>query len=163
MTKLTNTSNENNDFSKITIFDLMNHISGILFMPDKIIFKKYKNTTEASKSFINERLLTKERGTIKYSNFGYIILWRIIEQVTNLNYIDAYKKYIFDNLKMQCTDIGKTNITFNNSKNELLKSDDILEIYFASSNEELKSCVDDFIKFSNGCFDLLNKNSLELI
>jgi CubicO group peptidase (beta-lactamase class C family) len=70
-------SNKRNNFSNITIMEIMNHEAGFINLPQNIIQKKYKSATDAMESFINEKILFEKNG-FQYSNIGYIILGAII-------------------------------------------------------------------------------------
>ncbi len=156
-------SNENNNFSKITIYDLLSHTSGMKSTADSFIYKKYKNATEATETFKKEKLFISEKGTYKYSPIGYILLGTIIEKVTGKSYDKVYKEYIFDKLKMKNTGVGKTNIILYNQSGKRLSEKEFLERYLASSSGALYSCVDDLVKFAKKCFGLLDKNSKKII
>jgi len=155
-------SNEHNNFSKITIFDLMNHTSKIKRDPDdELHIKEYESSTKIINRFINEKLFTLKQA--EYSNIGPILLGGIIEQITGLTYLDAYNKYIFKPLKMKHTSIGHTNITLYNDKYKKLSKKEIMMRYFLSTSGGLHSCVHDMILFSKNIMKLLNKKSIDVI
>jgi len=78
---------------KIKILDVINHTSGLKTMPDdeNLIYIKYKYASSCMKKNINDD--AHKIGTDNYSNICYIILGHIIEKITKLTYIDAYKKW----------------------------------------------------------------------
>jgi CubicO group peptidase (beta-lactamase class C family) len=154
-------SNKNNDFSNITILDLINHKAGLKHMP-KMIHKKWTKASDVVNSFIDEKLFEKTKGDYHYSNVGFLILGKIMEVVTGYTYLEIYKKYIFDKLDMKNTGIGNTNIKLYTNKGNLTK-DEYLERYFASTGGGLYSCAHDLILFGKNCFNLLNKKSIEII
>lgn len=154
---------KNNDFSKITIWQLLNHKSGAKRMPDKIIHKRYITATEVCESFINEKIFTLNKGDFNYSNLGYILLGAIIELVTKMIYIDAYKYYIFDELKLNHTGIGETNIVLYNRNKRKLTPKQYNERYLASTGGALYSCVHDLIIFAKNIKKLLNSDTLDIL
>lgn len=154
-------NNKNNDFSKITIMNLMNHNSGMKRMPDKLIVKHYKTATDASDSFIEEKLFTLTKNSYSYSNIGYILLGRIIEFVTWESYIDIFKKYIFDPCQMNHTGIGDTNIILYDYKGTPLTKRKYNERFFASTAGALYSCLNDLVNFAKKLNKILDEDSLE--
>jgi len=91
---------------KVTIHQLLNHTSGI---PNVFSQPDFKNI-EANNPYGLDDFISKfcsgdlqfEPGSeFRYSNAGYSILGKIIEQVTKLSYKQALQDYIFDPLKMQ--------------------------------------------------------------
>jgi CubicO group peptidase (beta-lactamase class C family) len=157
-------SNKNNDFSTITILDLIKHKSGMKNFPDTKVDKYYKNAQEVTNSFINEELLTKTKGVYEYSNIGYTVLGLIMESVTNQTYLEIYKEYIFDKLDMKNTSaLKQTNIKLYNSKGNLLDEKETMQQYFASTNGGLYSTVHDMILFCSGIMKLLDEKSMNII
>lgn len=158
-------SNEKNDFSQINILEVINHISGLKSMPDKkeVIYKKYINATDSLHSFIDEKLITHTKNTDNYSNIGYILLGAIIEKITKLSYIDVYKNYLFEPLKMNNTDIGETNITLYSKKCQKIKQYENNFKYWGQSAGGLYSSVNDLLKFANNVINLLNRESISIL
>jgi CubicO group peptidase (beta-lactamase class C family) len=157
---------DNNDaFEKITILDIINHTSGLKGMPDnkKSIYVYHKNASSCMKTFIDENLFTKEFGTDNYSNIGYIILGYIIEKITNLTYVKAYYKYIFNIIGMTNTNVGNTNIKLFSEYCKKIKKYENNFKYWGSSAGGLYSCVNDLLLFAKNSFQLLNNETIDLL
>jgi CubicO group peptidase (beta-lactamase class C family) len=140
-------------------------VSGLKGMPDnkKSLFVRYKSLLKCMKTFINENLFIHEFGTDNYSNIGYIILGYIIEKITKLSYIDAYKKYIFNFIGMKNTDIGKTNIKLYSENCKKIKKYENNFKYWGSSAGGLYSSVNDLLLFAEKSSTLLNKNTIDIL
>ena len=96
---------------KITVGELLNHTSGLESMKFK-----YKESN---------------KGKFSYSNIGYGLLAKIIENISNIKYSDYMKENIFTRLKMQnyATDYE------NAKKNGLIKSyRNFYGFYYESNN-----------------------------
>jgi len=147
-----------NDFSKITLLDIMNHKSGMKRsannrkndqFPKGTKVPKYKNVTEVMDEFINESLFDHEKGDFVYSNIGFIILGAVIEKITDVdNYSKIIKKYILKPLKMKNTGIGETNIKLYNEKGKALSENKFNEIYYSAGSGGFYSTVHDIITFA---------------
>ncbi len=156
-------NNLKNDFSKITILDLINHNSGIKEYPDS--YDHYINeltATALSNVIMTEDLFTKQYGVYNYSNIGYILLGYIIEKVTKMKYIDVYNKYIFKPLNMS-TYIGKPNITIYNNQNQEIKNKDLFHIFISATAGAYSGNIKDLIKFSKNSIKLLNNKSRNIL
>ena len=88
------------DFGTITLLDLINHRSGLKSIKNDD-HKKYSNTTSIVKKLLHEKLMINTVGTCQYANINYLLLGMIIENVTELNYLDAVTKYLLTPLKMK--------------------------------------------------------------
>ena len=156
--------NNNDIFGKITILDVINHTSGLKAMPDdkKSIYVRHKNTSSCLKTFIDENLFTKEFGTDNYSNIGYIILGYIIEKITNLTYIEACHKYIFNIIGMKNSNIENTNIKLYSENCKKIKKYENNFKYWGLSAGGLYSCVNDLLLFANKSFQLLNNETIDI-
>ncbi len=156
-------NNLKNDFSKITILDLINHTAGIKEYPDS--YDHYINeltATALTNIIITEELFTKQYGVYNYSNIGYLLLGCIIEKVTKMKYIDVYTKYIFKPLKMS-TYVGKPNITIYNNKKQEIKNKDLFHIFIAATAGAYCGNIKDLIKFSKNSIKLLNNKSRNIL
>lgn len=158
-------SSDNNDYNNITILDIMNHKAGLKGHPDesKIKYIKFKNASEVFNVIDEEKIIMGTKGNYLYSNTGYIILGKIIEVITSVDYIDALKKYILDPLELNHTNIGNTNIKLYDDDGNLLNEHDLLEIYFACSAGGLYSCINDLISFGKNFINLLNNETIEIL
>ena len=165
--KYIQTKNKNNNdiFRKITILDVINHISGLKGMPDnkKSIYIRHNSAYSCMKKFINENLFTHTFGTDNYSNIGYIILGFIIEKVTKLTYIGSYKKYIFNPLYMKNTNIGEPDIKLYSKNCKKIKKYENNFKYWGSSAGGLYSCVNDLLLFAEKSFQLLNNETIDIL
>lgn len=99
-------SYRNDTGREVTIHQLLNHTSGI---PNVFSQPDFKNI-EANNPYGLDDFISKfcsgdlqfEPGSeFRYSNAGYSILGKIIEQVTDLSYEQALQDYIFNPLKMR--------------------------------------------------------------
>jgi len=146
-----------NDFSNITIKDLMNHISGLKNIYENQ-YDLYNIKSFSASSLMNliidEKLFKFKKNKYNYSNIGYVLLGYIIEKVTNMKYWDVYNKYLFKPLKMK-TYVGKPN----NKINEKY----YYNIYIASTAGAYISSINDLIKFSKNSIKLLNNNSRNIL
>lgn len=158
---------DNTEIMNVKIIEIMNYIAGLKFISDKFnyergIVEKYESATEVYNTFKDETLLTQERGKYFYSNLGYIILGAIIERVTDRNFKDVINELIIRPLNLTHTGFDDTNITLydmnGNRITEMLKNTKI----FGSSAGQMKSSMNDLIKFYE--FPrLLSKTSLEIL
>ena len=156
-------STKKNDFSKITILNLMNHRSNL---QKDVFLETYEKFTSIS-SFIHKILQKKlfmksttSKPTYSYSNLGYILLGYIIEMVTDATYIEAFDKFVFKPLKLKHTTFGeKLNVKSFYLHSKKLKKQKILEIsHFSSTAYGMTSCIADFITFSVNIKNLSKKS-----
>ena len=84
----------------ITIRHLLDHKSGWTNSPNDPMFTNLNNTHyQLIADMLVNRPLTSDRGsTYYYLNFGYCVLGRVIEKVTNM----AYDNYVKSNVLQQC-------------------------------------------------------------
>jgi len=92
-------------WSKITIFQLLNHTSGI---PNFTAAKEYESIEPFSKkpmevvALVKDKPLEFESGSrFNYSNTGYVLLGALIEKVSGESYDAFLRKNIFDPLGMK--------------------------------------------------------------
>lgn len=91
----------------VTIHQLLTHTSGMGNFweeHEKLAKEKYKTVDDYLTLFINKPLLFKPGTRYLYSNSGYTLLGKIIEQVSGQTYFDYVKQHIFLPLKMYDTD-----------------------------------------------------------
>lgn len=154
-------TSEHDDFSDITILDLLNHTSGI--SPSvKYIKHKYKNASDSSKEILNQKVLIKPRGKLRYTSIDYILLGKIIEDISGKSYLQTFKKYIFDPLDMKNTWCSTPNIILYGKDGNQLSNEKRLSKYFLSTGGGLYSCLHDLIIFSNHITNLL-KNDMTML
>ena len=160
VSKYIKSENPDNDFSSITLLDIMNHKSGIKRVVNDrkdregkhgLPVFKYKNATEVMNLFINEPLFEHKHGEYSYSNIGFTILAAIIEKITGANnYSEVIMQYLLKPLKMLHTDIGETNIKLYNKNGLLLSQDAFNEIYYAAGGGGFYSSIYDMVTFAKG-------------
>jgi D-alanyl-D-alanine carboxypeptidase len=101
------TTYPNQDIAKkVTIAHLLSHTGGTgdIFGPD---FKRHKDTLRTAKDYIDlfgtrsPAFLPGSRQA--YSNYGFILLGRIVEQVSGLGYDEYVQRHIFGPLGMAST------------------------------------------------------------
>ncbi len=95
-------------FGKITIEQLLTHTSGLGDIFGNPAFFEIKDTAKTLTTYvnlcINDTLLFEPGSKFMYSNYAYILLGAIIEQISKTNYFQYVKKNIFLPSKMQNTD-----------------------------------------------------------
>lgn len=91
----------------VTIHQLLTHTSGMGNFweeHEKLAKEKYKTVDDYISLIENKPLLFKPGTRYLYSNSGYTLLGKIIEQVSGQTYFDYVKQHIFLPLKMYDTD-----------------------------------------------------------
>jgi CubicO group peptidase (beta-lactamase class C family) len=91
----------------VTIHQLLTHTSGMgNFWEEhaKLAKEKFKTVDDYLALFISKPLLFKPGSRYAYSNSGYILLGKIIEQVSGQTWFDYVKEHIFLPAKMNDTD-----------------------------------------------------------
>uniref|UniRef100_A0A6C0CAG2 Beta-lactamase-related domain-containing protein n=1 Tax=viral metagenome TaxID=1070528 RepID=A0A6C0CAG2_9ZZZZ len=149
LSKYIKSENPVNNFSEITLLDVMNHKSGMKRFYDDRRTLKHKNATEAMNLFINDPIFEHKKGEFVYSNIGFIILGAVIEKITGINnYHKIIKKYILKPLKMKNTNVGETNVRLYNEHGKFLSEKEFDEIYYAASAGGLYSTIHDMMLFA---------------
>ncbi|TCK69404.1 CubicO group peptidase (beta-lactamase class C family) [Winogradskyella wandonensis] len=101
----------------ITIKQLLTHTSGISqYQSNKEVENKtqFNSLQEAIDVFRDRPLLFKPGSEYFYTSYGYVLLGRIIEQVSGLSYEDYMQKNIFDIANMKNTGIENINKQYDN-------------------------------------------------
>lgn len=147
------------DFSRITIRDIINHKAGLVRDGEKFP-SRYPNASKAFNAQYTGSILTLRIGTFSYSNIGYMLLGKIIEEVTGKTYISAFRQYIFDPLRMQHTRPGPSSLTTYH-KWKPLTDEEILYTYSTGTAGSLHSTIADLCRFANGVWTLLNKTEIK--
>ena len=91
----------------VTIHQLLTHTSGMNSFweeYDKLAKEKFKTVSDYLPLFVNKKLAFAPGSDFLYSNSGYMVLGLIIEKVSNQNYFDFVKEYIYKPVKMINTD-----------------------------------------------------------
>lgn len=105
-------------FGNVTIEQLLTHTSGagdIFGIPE---FMVMKDTAKTIASYValgmNEPLSFEPGAKFQYSNYGYILLGAVIENISKMSYFDYVKKNIFSIAGMENTDSYETDKTNSN-------------------------------------------------
>ena len=154
-------------YKGITIRNLLTHTSGL---PDyqKIMDENWDKSKVAGNKeileYLNEykpKILFSPGEKYKYSNTGYVLLGSIVEKVTDKDFVEISKKWIFEPLKMENTSIRSNeekkelnNLAFGHKKDSLDK--------FVNANKFLSSDYTVWLgnrkgpgRVSSNVFDLL--------
>jgi len=158
---------DNDEIKNLKIIDIINHTSGLKNLWDGATYGsskiKYNTATQIYNKWNNNKLIdTGINGKYFYSNMGYIILGVLIEIVSDSTYSDFVKQNILIPLKMNNTGIEDCNIILYNHKQKKLSKYEKWERTFGIASGELKSCINDLIKFSKFT-TLLDDDTLEII
>jgi CubicO group peptidase (beta-lactamase class C family) len=117
--------------AKITIHHLLSHTSGIpeYFSIPEMQNLIYKNNipSEFITNFWNLDLLFEPGTKLKYSNSGYFVLGKIIENITGKTYAEALQDEIFKPLEMRNTGVIDDNEVLNNKAYGYIKKDSSLK------------------------------------
>ena len=100
------------DKKQITVRQLLAHTAGISQYKDKKEIENtihYESLNDAMKVFIQRPLLFEPGTKYFYTTYGFVVLGRILEAVSGLNYQEYMKKNIFDKAGMNNTDIENFN------------------------------------------------------
>jgi len=150
-------SAEDKQLEHIRIQHLLTHSSGITRDGNTAHWFKYKfPTLEEIKTQFQEKIgFFEPSETIKYSNFGYMLLGQIIENVSEQSYPDFIQTRILSPLGMQNTvvDVDETNLTRHATgyKRRLPKQErkpfDHVSTNIMKPAAGISSTVEDLIKF----------------
>lgn len=91
----------------VTIHQLLTHTSGMGNFweeHEKLAKEKYRTVDDYLTLFVNKPLLFKPGARYLYSNSGYVLLGKIIEQVSGQTYFDYVRQHILLPAKMDDTD-----------------------------------------------------------
>lgn len=154
--------NKLNDFSDITIDDVLHHNAGFIkwITHNEVKFKKIDTSFDALKIFMQKKLIIHKKGKKKYSSIGFVVLGAIIEKITKMSYIGAVKKYILIPCKMTNTGFGDPNIIIYKKEAKILSKNEYLERYMINAGGGLYSTVNDLIKFATNIPNLLTPNQI---
>lgn len=171
-TYLTNLAVKDKD--DITIRQLLAHTSGISqYFDTKEIENSiyYSTLEEAMNVFIERPLLFKPGSSYFYTSYGYVILGRIIEEVSKMPYEEYMKINILDKANMNNTGIEKISETYigksclyhkKKKKPKRAKQNDLSNRIPAGG---YYSTLQDMLNFGNALLEnkLINKSSFELM
>jgi CubicO group peptidase (beta-lactamase class C family) len=160
---------KNNHIKNLKIIDIVNHKSGIkrawsnYKWNSTIINNKYESATQVYDDWVDDNIIDEKlKGIYSYSNIGYVILGYLIEVVTGVPYFEYIKNNILIPLKMNNTDIDDCNITLYNEKAKKLNKNEKNKRFVEFAAGNLKSCINDLIKFSK-FIKLLDKNTIKIL
>lgn len=88
-------------WKEVVIWDLMTHTSGL--PADVIRAKEILSKEELWKRIFLDHLIYPKNTKIVYSDLGYIILGKVVENVTGLTLDEYAKRYVFEPLEMKDT------------------------------------------------------------
>ncbi len=160
----------------VTIENLLTYSSGIPDSAGKLgmnTFKKSSTIDDYINNYCSADLINNPGTESVYSNTEYIILTKIIENVTQQSFEKVLEENILSPLVMKNSGVLNSkkltrnlcnSYTINDTSNK--KSIDesyYIENYFGAGN--MYSTVEDLLKFDNGIFSnkLLNKSTTELM
>ena len=90
----------NERINKITVRHLLEHVSGFNNTPDDPMFQNTSYTHDQLIKWVvnsSNRFLTRDPGTLyEYSNFGFCVLGRVIEQISGMGYEEYVKTYVLN-------------------------------------------------------------------
>ena len=158
--------------TKVTVANLLTHTGGTgdIFGPD---FETHKASLRDLKDYValyGKRPLEFAPGTrFSYSNYGFILLGRIIEEVSGLTYDQYLQRNIFDPAKMNATgnrpeseQLPRRSIGYTGSGAKLKRTDDVLPFSGTSAGGGYAT-VGDFNRFVDGLIShrLLRADTLQ--
>lgn len=155
----------------LKISDLLSHTSGLDDYTCKDDDFYWLRTPQSQEEIIDNIV---QQGTPHYgikkknfffSNTGYYLLARIVEQKRNLSYDEAVKKYIIQKIKLQHTYTASDEVPYTIQSYQLFDQWEVMdEMSFENTNgvNDLISSVEDLAKFNQALFahKLVSKNSL---
>lgn len=159
----------------ITIRELLHHASGIDgYKNNKEMESQthYESLSEAMQVFENRDLLFTPGQAFYYTTYGFVVLGRIIEEVSGQSYADYIQVNILDPLKMKNTGVeyagkvypNKSNLYQKDSKGRIENAD-----YSDLSNRVpgggFYSTVEDMLKFGDAILQhsLISKATTEMM
>ena len=165
---------EDHGKEQITVRQLLAHTSGIdTYESNKETEtkKEYDSLKDAVKSFCSRDLLFIPGSSFSYSTYGYVILGRVIEEVSNLSYEDYMKENIWLPSGMLHTGVEKFDVTYENKS--LLYFKEKRKTVKAKKNNlsnripggGIYSNLEDMIKFGRAVLEykLISKKSFQIM
>ena len=159
--------------TKITIHNLLNHTSGIpeyfsLPQMQDLVFKE-NSPDEFIKNFWDLELEFEPDSKMKYSNSGYFVLGKIIENITGKSYYQVLEEKIFQPLLMLNSGVINNNKVLKNKAYGYIRINDTIMVapYFnpsgAFSAGSIYSTVEDLLKWQNALqsHSILSKESID--
>lgn len=159
----------------ITTRHLLNHSSGIPAYKDESEIEnqiEYQSLQEAIDLFKNRDLVAIPGTAFNYTTYGYVVLGRIIEQISGQTYETYMRENIWEPAGMFSTGVEQTNESYSN-KSELYFRKDNGKIVSATANNlsdripggGIQSTLEDMVKFGEAILNntFISKASLELM
>ncbi|MFP2996713.1 serine hydrolase domain-containing protein [Spongiivirga sp. MCCC 1A20706] len=165
----------NNQYKNITVLQLLQHSSGIPHyngrkeVTNRITYLSLKGLIPV---FANRALLFEPGTQFEYSVYGYVLLGRIIEVVSDMSYQDYMKTYIWDLAGMGQTKVeytinidNKKSILYHQSKPGKIKEAKVNNLSNRIPAGGIVSTTEDLLKFAKALMNeqLISKQSLALM
>jgi len=144
--------------TKVTVAHLLTHTGGTgdIFGPE---FNKRKGSLRSLKDYVSlygSRALNFDPGSrASYSNYGFILLGRIVETVSGLSYDEYTRQYVFAPARMTSTGndpessvLPRRAVSYMGSGTKISRADDTLPVSGTSAGGGY-STVGDFNRFVN--------------
>ncbi len=162
--------------NKVTIEQLLTYSSGIPNAAEKLEMKSYQLPISIDKyidTYCSDKLEFVPGTKSSYSNTEYIILHKIIENITKKSFETVLKEKILKPLQMDNTNVlhskdivpGLVNAYTIDDSTKTVSSDEpyFIENFFGAGS--MYSTVEDLLKFDHGIFSyqLLNKTNTALM
>lgn len=158
----------------ITTRQLLSHTSGINAYKgflDGFSFKEYKTLDAAINRFKKRKLVGEPGKVFRYSTYGYVVLGKIIEQVSGMSYESYMDKYIWTPTGMQHTSVEKHKVPLANksgmfrSKKGNLKKDLYTNLSMKAPGGGVQSTVGDLLRFGKAVIEnnLVTGASMDLM
>lgn len=139
----------------ITVAQLLSHTSGI---PDYFSFDAFDNEMnftpdEIIRAAKNEPLDFDAGSDFEYSNTNYVLLGKIIENVSGKSYAEFLRENIFDPLQMNATGRAENNTPLARGYVAYAQSAKMFPITNALGDGDLLATADDLHKFDRALYD----------
>lgn len=152
----------NHPYSQITVKQLLGHRSGIgAYKSGKEAetTKEYSDLKSAAKSFDNRELLFNPGESYSYTTYGYVILGRVIEEVSGMTYTEYMQKNVFEKANMTNSGmedygtqyVGKSELYSKGKKKS--KKAKLNNLSNRLPGGGVYSTIEDIIKFGNAIVD----------
>ncbi len=162
------------DKKHITVKQLLAHTAGISqYQGNKEIENTihYETLQDAMEVFITRPLLFKPGSKYFYTSYGYVILGRIIEEVSDMSYEDYMKTHIFDVAGMSNTGIENIDEQYDNKsclyhkKRRKAKEGNQNDLSNRVPGGGFYSTVEDVLKFGMALLDekFISQETLEIM
>jgi len=148
------------DGEQITIKMMLTHNAGFQMDYDELYLAKTSLDKDSVANYIMQKpLLFKPGSKTAYSNIGYYLLARIIENVSNQSYATYLKLNVFDKAKMYNSGISNNDSIVSKSAKNYYKKDNVLiknpyiNWNFNIGHDGVYSTVDDLYLWNKALFD----------